>query len=111
MNIILKSLAAIGIGKIKILPKDKYDGEGKPFCCQTIELPVDESLPVAKDLQTAKKMFKERAIKYMFKLGDHIPAKDRYVITMDSKEADKYLEWVSSICVDQVDKWRMALGK
>lgn len=111
MNLIQKSLAAIGIGKIEILSRDKYDDKGKPFCCKTVELPVDKSLPVARDIQTAKRMFKERAIRNMFKLGDHIPAKERYTITMDSEDADKYLEWVSTICIDQVDKWRRDLGK
>ena len=56
-------------------------------------------------------MFKERAIRNMFKLGDHIPSRERYTITMESEEADKYLEWVSTICIDQVDKWRRDLGK
>ena len=111
MNIILKSLAAIGIGKIEILSRDKYDGKGKPFCCQPLELPVDKSLPVARDLKTAKKMFKERAIRYMFKLGDHIPNEERFTVTMDSKEADKFTAWITTICVDQVDKWRRDLGK
>jgi len=75
-------------------------------CCMSLELEVDETREVVTSLKKAKQKFRQLAINNLFKVGDRIPAKERFTIKMDVDKAMKYHDYVESICLDEINGWR-----
>jgi len=100
MNIVHKFLASVGIGKIV--------ADVPNYCCRPLELPVDPRLRVITDLEEAKKEMKRLCIRHLFELGDRIPADERFTITMDVADVEKYQAWVMTLCLEKIMEWRIA---
>jgi len=79
-------------------------------CCMSLELEVDDTREVVTSLKEAKQKFRQLAIKHLFKLGDRIPAKERFTITMNADKASQYHAYVASICLDEINEWRQKIA-